>query len=294
DKGVCDYPRMRRNNIKFALFAIYPSMSQYNIISGLDDWLKFVTKPENNLTHIKSIEDFENVAKTNNIGAILHTEGAGGFDSEFMLLRLAARLGMRTMGITWANTNQFGTGFLFQGDQIDRGLTSEGRQLVHEAQRLGITVDVSHLNDQSFSDVLEITEKPLMATHSNARSISNMGRNLTDAQIQAMHANHGVIGLNFGAMFLDPAIDKANLSKFDPDLSFAVFKQHIDQIVIQADVTTVAFGTDFDGTTLPTCLDSCDKLTEFYDYLLENGYSQQDLQKMTYDNFYRVFKATWI
>ncbi|MHA1617984.1 MAG: dipeptidase [Promethearchaeota archaeon] len=293
DKGVCDYPRMWRNNIKFALFAIYPAMSQYNIISGLDNWLEFVSKPENRLTHIKNIEDFEKVGKTDNIGAILHTEGAGGFDSEFMLLRLAARLGMRTMGITWANPNQFGTGYLFRGAQIDKGLTTEGRGLIHEAQRLGITVDVSHLNDLSFSDAMEITEKPVMASHSNARSISNMGRNLTDEQIQKMHANHGVIGLNFGAMFLDPAIDATNLSKYDSDLSFDVFKSHIDQIVIQADVATVAFGTDFDGTTLPTCLDSCDKLTQFYDFLMEHGYSRQDLQKMTYDNFYRVFRATW-
>ncbi len=294
DKGVCDYPRMSRNNIKFALFAIFPAMSQYHIISGLDKWLEFVSQPQNHLTHVKNIEDFEKVGKNDNIGAILHTEGAGGFDSEFMLLRLAAKLGMRTMGITWANPNQFGTGFLFKGDQMDRGLTSEGRALVHEAQRLGITVDVSHLNDLSFSDVMEITEKPIMASHSNSRSISNMGRNLTDEQIQTIQANHGVIGLNFGHMFLDPAINAANLDKANKDLSFEVIKLHIDQIVIEADINTVSFGTDFDGTTLPTCVDSCDKLTQFYDFLMEHGYSRQDLQKMTYDNFYRVFKATWI
>lgn len=294
-KGVLDYPRMMRNNLKFALFAVYPAASPYQILAGIDEWFTQVDNPANNLFHVKNLSDFDEIKKNNKIGAILHTEGAGGYDSEFMFLRLARRLGLRSTGITWANINQFGTGFLFRGVQREeRGLTAEGRAFVGEAQRLGITIDVSHLNDKSFWDVMEITEKPVMASHSNARAICNMGRNLTDEQIRAIHENHGVIGLNWGTMFLDPKVNPEDLSKADPKIGYEVILRHINHIVSLADINTIAIGTDYDGTGLPECLDSADKMPVFYQFLLDNGYSRQDLEKITFGNLYRLFSETWV
>ncbi|WP_457559644.1 dipeptidase [Candidatus Harpocratesius sp.] len=293
EKGICDYPRMNRNNLRFALFAIYPAATPYHILSGMDEWFQNIENPNNHLIHIKNIDDFDKVKNSDLIGAILHTEGAGGYDSELKTLRLAHRLGLRTTGITWANVNQFGTGFLFRSPQIDRGLTAEGKKFVQEAQKLGITIDVSHLNDRSFWDVMEIIEKPVMASHSNARSICNMGRNLTDEQIVAIHKHHGVIGLNWGTMFLDPKVSPDDFSHADPNIEFDVILKHLDHIVELTDINTIAIGTDYDGTNVPKCLDSADKMPKFYDYIVDHGYSRQDLEKIAFGNFYRVFNDTW-
>jgi membrane dipeptidase len=287
--GHCDYHRMIEANAKVGLFAIYPAKSQYDIIHGLDRWFKHVDDPTNKISHIKNIEDFPLIMESDKIGAILHAEGSGGIDSEFELLRLAAKLGLRSLGLTHANKNRFATGYFFYGGQVNRGLTSEGQALVHEAQDLGITIDVSHLNDPSFWDVIKITEKPLLATHSNARAICDMGRNLTDDQIKAMHEKKGVIGLNFGTMFLDP-----EKSREKDDLAFDIIQKHLDHIVELSDINTVAIGADFDGTRVPTCINSCEKMNDLYVYLLTHGYSQEDIKKISYDNFYRVFSATWI
>lgn len=291
--GVCDYPRMWRNNLRVGLFAVFPCFSQYNIISGLDEWFAIVDNPQNHLIHIKNLEDFDTVRQSDKIGAILHTEGSGGFDSEFKFLRLAAKLGLRSLGITWANENRFGTGYLFRGDQRDRGLSAEGKELIQEAQSLGITIDVSHLNDRSFWDALEITSKPLLATHSNARSVCDIGRNLTDEQIKAIQGNHGVIGLNWGHIFLDPKVKANEVQHARKDFGLEVLKQHLDHIVSVADIHTIGIGSDFDGTSLPDCIDSCDKMTVLYEYLMENGYSRADLRKITFENLHRVFRNTW-
>lgn len=286
--GHCDYDRMLKANAQFGVFAIFPAKSQYNIIQGLDKWFNYLDEYKKHLFQVRTIKDFDIVKGTKKIGAILHIEGAGGFDSEFQLLHLAYRLGLRSLGITHANVNRFGTGYLFWGKQFDRGLSSEGKALVAEAQRLGISIDVSHLNDKSFWDVMDITKHPLLATHSNARALCKSGRNLTDEQIKAMGENHGVIGLNFGTWFLDP-----NQNRNNSDLSMMALKNHLDHIVQITDINTVAIGTDYDGTGVPTCVNSCEKLLDFYHFLLENGYSSQDLQKIAYSNFYRVFKDTW-
>ncbi|RLI61008.1 MAG: hypothetical protein DRO88_13595 [Promethearchaeia archaeon] len=292
--GILDYPRMIRNNLKFALFAIYPAASPYQILSGIDEWLQQIDNPASHLFHVKNIEDFEKVKKIDKIGAIMHTEGAGGYDSELKSLRLAYKLGLRSTGITWANVNQFGTGFLFRSEQVeDRGLTAEGRNFVREAQRLGITIDVSHLNDRSFWDVMEITQKPIMASHSNVRAVCNIGRNLNDDQIRTIYENHGVIGLNWGTTFLDPKVKVEDLFKSDPKIGFDVILKHINHIVSLTDINTIAIGSDYDGIKIPECLNSADKMPKFYQYLLDNGYSKQDLEKITFGNFYRLFSQTW-
>jgi membrane dipeptidase len=261
-----------------------------SLIKSMDIWFKLVSNPANSLLQIKTINDFEKIKDSEKVGAILHFEGLSGMDEDLKLLRLGYHLGLRTMGLTWSNVNKFATGVrVTTKSQRRTGLTDMGRGLVKEAQDLGITIDVSHLNDQSFWDLYEITEKPIIATHSNARSICDHPRNLTDDQIKAIYEKHGTIGINFCMKFLDPE----HPSEEYTNLGLDIIKKHIDHIVNLSDINTVALGSDYDGTSVPNCVRDCTKLHNLWNYLLENGYSEQDINKISHANLLRVFKDTW-
>ncbi|MBY9015112.1 MAG: membrane dipeptidase [Candidatus Lokiarchaeota archaeon] len=287
--GHYDRYRMEVGNVQAALFAIYPASTQNRILKKLDLWFKFVSNPKNNLEQIKRFDDFDKVKSSGKRGAILHFEGAGGIDNNLRLLRISYHLGLRSLGLIWSGINNFASAAMFTGSQNKSGLTEKGRELVAEAQSLGITVDVSHLNDPSFWDVIEVTEKPLFATHSNARVIVDHPRNLTDDQIKVIHENRGTIGINFAMIFLNAI--KPNM--YDYNLGFDSIKNHIDHIVDVASINTVAIGSDFDGADMPTCVKDCSTYPQLWEYLLKNGYSKQDIEKISHANLLRVFKETW-
>jgi len=289
ENGHCDLPRMIAGNIKAAVFAIYPASTQQQILNGLDLWFKLVSNPINGLMQVKTIEDFERAHAANKKGAILHLEGAGGIDTKFRLLRIGYQLGLRTMSLSWANVNKYATGAFFKNPQKKTGLTDKGKDLIAEIQSLGITIDVSHLNELSFWDIVDISVKPIIASHSNARTITDISRNLTDEQIKAIQAKNGTIGINFGKYFLKPK----NSIEEKPDLNFEDIKRHIDHIVNVADINTLAIGSDFDGTTMPECVKDCTTFPALWNYLLENGYNELDINKISHLNLLRVFKQTW-
>lgn len=289
NEGHCDYPRMKEGNVKTALFALYPMRRKINFKKGLDLWFQLVSNPNNHLEQVKSIGDFEKIKTSDKIGAILHFEGAGAIDKELKLLRNAYDLGLRSMSLTWSNTNKFGNGSRFQGKQPKEGLTPLGRKLVVEAQTLGITIDVSHSNDPTFWDIYEIAEKPIIATHSNARSINAHVRNLTDDQIKAIHEKKGLIGMNFSMGFLNPG----KPGEKDLNMGFEVIKTHFDHIINLSDINTVAIGSDFDGTDVPNCVKDPTTFPALWEFLLNNGYSEKDIEKISHDNFLRIFKDTW-
>jgi len=287
--GHVDKERMREGNVKAALFAVFPAFTKRMIKKGVENWFEIVNNEENELMQIKNYDDFEKSQAEGKIGAVLHFEGVGGFDKNLNSLHYYKNLGLRTMGITWSNKNKFGTGVSFIGKEKKRGLTEKGRELIHEAQSLGITIDVSHLNELSFWDVIEITEKAIIASHSDSRTICDHTRNLTDEQIKAIFEKHGTIGINMGMVFLNPN----NPGKKDPEMGFDVIKKHIDQIVACSDINTVAMGSDFDGIKTPNCMKDCAQYPRLFDYLAENGYSEQDIKKISHENLLRVFSKTW-
>jgi len=288
-QGHCDLVRMREGGIMSAIFAIYPAQTRRNLIHGLDNWIKIVYNPINALYHIKTINDFEIAQSQNKIGAILHFEGAGGIDKNHELLRITHHIGLRTLGLCHANKNKFASGVLFEERQYTTGLSALGAELVQEAQSLGITIDVSHLNDNSFWDLMRITHKPVIASHSNSRSVVNHMRNLTDDQITALQGVHGTIGINFGILFLSGK----NIRDITYEITLDAFKAHIDHIVDITDINTVAIGSDFDGTSIPDCMKDVTYLPKLWKFLLENGYSKMDVEKISHKNLLRVFKDTW-
>jgi membrane dipeptidase len=128
-----------------------------------------------------------------------------------------------------------------------------------------------------------------MATHSNSRVIGNHLRDLTDEQLKAVQDKHGTVGINFGGIFLDASITKETVNT----LTLEIFKKHIDHIVEVTDINTVAIGTDFDGTSIPNCIKDVTDLPKLWQYLMDNGYSKSELEKITHKNLLRVFKDTW-
>ncbi len=289
NKGHIDLPRMRESNFQAGLFAVWPCFSRRMIKKWTRNWFSIVQDERNEMIHIKKYDDFAIARKSGKIGVVLHFEGAGGIDEKFNLLDYYYKLGLRSISLTWFDTNKFGTGSRMFGKEKIRGLTELGKELVNKAQSLGIGVDVSHLNVSSFWDVITVTEKPIYATHSNAYSVSAHRRNLKDDQINAIQATSGVIGINFGGIFLNPNTP----GKYDSNLGFDIIKQHIDHIVLVSDINTVAMGSDFDGAIMPDCVSDCTKYPKLFDYLLENGYSNQDIKKIAHENFLRVLNANW-
>jgi membrane dipeptidase len=289
EKGHIDLPRMREGNFQAGLFAVWPCFTRRMIQKRTKIWLSVVADERNQMKHIKKFDDFENAKKSGKIGVVLHFEGAGGIDKQFTMLDYYYKLGLRSLSLTWFDTNKFGTGARMFGREKKRGLTDLGKNLVRNAQSMGIAVDVSHLNVPSFWDVMKITQKPILATHSDSYSVSAHRRNLTDDQIKAIQETHGAIGINFGGLFLNP--DKPG--KHDSNLGFDVIKNHIDQIVSVSDINTVAMGSDFDGALVPDCVSDCTKFPKLFEYLSENGYSDQDIKKIAHENWLRVLKENW-
>ena len=280
---------MREGNFHAGLFAVWPGFTRRMLKKWTKNWFSIVQDEHNEMFHVKKFEDFELAKNSGKIGAVLHFESVGGFDKELTLLDTYYAMGLRSLSLTWFETNKFGTGARMFGREKTRGITELGSRLVQKAQSMGIGVDVSHLNIPSFWDVIEITKKPVYATHSNAYSVSAHRRNLNNYQIKAIHETHGTIGINFGGIFLNPI----KPGKHDSKLGFDIIKRHIDHIVSVSDIDTVAMGSDFDGAIMPDCVKDFTKYPDLFAYLLENGYSNQDIKKIAHENWLRVLKKSW-
>ena len=282
-RGQVDLPRMRKGNVLGAFFAVYPAVNEFYIKKGVDSWFNLVEDEKNELIHVKKVEDFDRCKNGNKIGAILHFEGSGGIDSEFHNLRNYYRLGLRSMGLSWTNINKFATGVRMIEE---RGLTSEGKELVDEMERLGIIIDVSHLNIKSFWDVVDKVTKPIIASHSNSFALCDDPRNLKDDQIKSIGELNGTIGVNFCVPFLSK-------DKKKDEITFDIIKQHIDRIVDIAGIKHVSFGSDYDGAPVPDIVEDISYYPKLVDYLEEYGYTKQELELITHKNFLRVMKEVW-
>jgi membrane dipeptidase len=287
--GHVDLPRIRKGNVAAMFFALYPGINQFYILQGTHQLLELVENPKNCAMMIKKTSDLDQAEKENKVGVIFHIEGIGGFDSEFHLMNILYRLGLRSFGITWSDSNIFGSGVSFNpaAPEDNRGITAEGRELIKEAEKLGIIIDVSHLSDKSFWDVLEVAQKPVIASHSNSRAVSPHKRNLTDDMIQALADANGVMGINFCTSFLSPDCSRSL------DIPYTTIVNHIDHIVKLVGPDHVAFGSDFDGAGIPNSLKDVAGFPLLVDELLNREYSEEDINKICHGNFIRIFKSVW-
>lgn len=207
--------------------------------------------------------------------AFVTVEGAELLDCDLNRLERAAADGVVAVNLTWNHANAISGSHM---DQPERGLSEPGRRFVRRMEELGVLVDVSHLSDAGFWDVAEMAEKPVIASHSNARVVWGHTRNLTDEQITAIIKTQGVIGLNFYRDFVGGSLD------------FEAVRAHLDHILALGGAKHVALGGDWDGCDPIGSLPDITALTGLHDYLLSRGYPRTLLCDLFYNNLMRVVR----
>ena len=216
------------------------------------------------------------------LAAIFHIEGAEAIDSDFRSLDLLYAAGLRSIGIVWSRANAFGTGVPFRHNtdpDIGPGLSEAGKELVRVCNRMGIVIDLSHLNAAGFRDVAAISSHPLVATHSNVHAISPHARNLTDWQLAAIRESGGIVGLNYAVGFLRPD------GKFVADTEIELMVRHVDALVEALGEGGVALGSDFDGAMVPASIGDVTGVPRLLQALLDKGYGEELVRKIALGNW---------
>ena len=178
--------------------------------------------------------------------------------------------------------------FIFPSSpDIGPGLSDAGRALVRRCAELGILVDLSHLNEAGFWDVARLEPGPLVASHAAAHALCQASRNLTDAQLDAIGASHGLVGIVFACPFLRP--DFAD----DPDTPLRLIAEHARYVADRIGVEHVALGSDFDGATIPAEVGDAAGMPRVVQALREAGFTEDELAAMAWGNWRRVLGAWW-
>ncbi|MCF0105291.1 MAG: membrane dipeptidase, partial [Holdemanella sp.] len=241
--------------------------------------------------------DIEDNERKGKISSLLTLEDGGVVFNSLAMLRNYYRMGVRMIALTWNYEN--GIGYpnismskmddfsipnpLQQVDEI-HGLTPFGIEYVKEMEKLGMIIDVSHLSDAGFYDVLKYTSKPFVASHSNARSVCNVARNLSDDMIIKLAQRKGVMGLNFCGDFLEEHDKPNGISRIE------AMVKHIKYIKELAGIDVIGLGTDFDGISCELEIKDASYMHLLEKALYEEGFSKEEVEKIFYKNVLRVYK----
>jgi membrane dipeptidase len=224
------------------------------------------------------------------VAGVLHLEGAEAIDPEAQVLDAFHALGLRSLGPVWSRSNCFGYGVPFRfpsGPDIGPGLTDAGRHLVKGCNRLRILIDLSHLNAAGFDDVAALSDAPLVATHSAAQAITASSRNLTDSQLRRIAESDGLVGVNFATIFL------RRDGRRPPGRGWSPLLRHLDHLISILGEDGVGFGSDFDGTILPSAIGDVTGLPALQAALGRHGYDAPLLRKLCHANWQSVLRRTW-
>ena len=224
--------------------------------------------------------DIVNAIQSKKVAAILSIEGGDALEGSISALRILYQLGVRAMTLTWNYRNQIADGVA--DAETGGGLTPFGKDVVREMNKLGMLVDVSHLSEAGFWDVLEKTSQPIIASHSNAKKICNHRRNLTDEQLLALRENGGVTGINLCPDFI------CN----DGNATMKNVIEHIEHIVALTGEDTLGLGADYDGIDkTPQNLEGVQCIQQLLNELLKLNYSEALVNKLAGENFLRVING---
>lgn len=320
-EGHLDLPRARRGGFAGGFFAIFspdpsqPQLMKENLVitetgyevlpfPALDpasarQWtisiaarlFRLERESQGQVKVVRTVDELEHCLQQGILAVILHFEGAEAIDEHLDALEVFYQAGLRSLGIVWSRPNVFGHGVPFKfphSPDTGPGLTPAGRELVHACNRLGILLDLSHLNAQGFWDVARLSDAPLVVTHSAVHALCRSTRNLTDRQLDAIKASEGIVGLNFEVANLrEDAYD-------DPDTPLTIMIKHIDYLVERLGIDGVGFGSDFDGgITVAQELGDVAGLPRLIAALREHGYDDVSLRKLTHENWLRILRRTW-
>ncbi|MCY0876400.1 MAG: dipeptidase [Firmicutes bacterium] len=279
------YSHLRASGVDLQVFVTFvmpnvtPSEQLYQVLASLH---RFTTQVERvgavrRITTVQQLD--EQVLKPDgSIGALLSLEGADALNGQIAVLHALFGLGVRLIGLTWNGANCVADGV---GESRGAGLTQFGRDVVSTMQELGMVVDVSHLAARGVWDVLDMTHKPVIASHSNAQAVHLHQRNLTDDQIRAIAQTGGVVGATFVPAFIGS----------ETPLTSDHLLKHIDHLLSVAGENGVALGSDFDGIEKTLAdLRSGEDYPRLYD-LLEARFGANTFAKMAGGNLLRVLRA---
>jgi membrane dipeptidase len=329
--GNIDIPRMREGGLGAIFFSIWipgtvtgPEAVK-RALDQIDAVRQTVARNPKDLELCTTSAELLAAHKSGRICALMGVEGGHMIASDLGVLRDFAALGVRYMTLTHSVNDEWADSSTDK--PAHNGLTDFGKQVVHEMNRLGMMVDISHVADKTFYDALAISEAPMIASHSSCRAICDAPRNMTDQMIKDLAAKGGVIQINYHVGFLsqefqsaqkehpeygqqiqdeakkrcagNEACELAETEKVArefvaqgklPRVEWTKIIEHIDHAVKLAGADHVGLGSDFDGAVMPFGMDDVSHLPQITDALLKKGYSDSDIQKILGGNTLRVME----
>ncbi|MGB6430693.1 MAG: dipeptidase [Candidatus Acidiferrales bacterium] len=327
-EGCIDIPRLREGGVG-ALFCaawvppdVTGTVAVKRAFNLLDAMREQVRRHPADLALAATVAEIRSVHAAGKIAIVLCVEGGHAIDNDLGLLRIFATLGVRYLTLThFADLDWAGS----SGGAGNKGLTPFGREVIAEMNRLGMVVDLSHVSDRTFSDVLAITRAPAIASHSCCRALCDSPRNLTDEMIRALAAGGGALQINFHTSFLsqkNASARRVHAAAFEahdqeirnqhpgnearimiehqrlndamiregklPRVSWEEIVEHIDHAVQIAGAEHVGIGSDFDGARMPEGMEDASKLPRITEALVRRGYADRDIRMILGENALRV------
>jgi len=278
-RGHIDLPRLRVGGVNVQFFAAFIAPEHYNAplkraLELIDIFYNEIERNKNYINHVNNFDDIIHTLSLNKIAALLCIEGGECLEGSIEVLRQLYKHGVRCLTLTWNNSNELGNGVYATATS---GLTKFGFDVVEELNQLGMLVDVSHLSEAGFYDVLRHSRQPVIASHSNCQAICRHPRNLTDQQIKSLADKGGVMGITFVPEFVGG--DEASIDEV---------LNHIDHAVAIGGIDCVGFGSDFDGTDTLVGVEDCTSWPLLTCKLIERGYHEEEIEKILGGNFMRV------
>lgn len=245
----------------------------------LDRFYQELAQNADDICFAGNSKDLHEAIRQKKIAAFLTVEEGGVLKGKIEYLRIMHRLGVRLMTLTWNYPNEIGFPNC-QEAYCKCGLTDFGQEVVHEMNRLGMIIDVSHLSDQGFYDVARLSAKPFAASHSNARNVTEHRRNLTDDMIKILADKGGIMGLNFANHFLGTS----------PISQIADMVRHLNHIRSVGGTEVLAMGTDFDGIEPKLEIPTTGEIGLLADALYKAHWPEEDIEKLFYKNAMRFIQ----
>ena len=287
--GHINLQKMKEGNYLMQCFAMFIYLEGTpNPFEKCNEYIDFFDKSmKENSDVIRQVTNVEEILENREKGimsALLTIEEGEAIEGSIEKLEHFYNRGVRMMTLTWNFANQLAyPNYVYEGKiDTERGLTDKGIEVIKKMWELGMIVDVAHLNDAGIYDVFKYATKPIVASHSNARAVHNVPRNLSDDMIVKLRENGGVMGINYCPDFISENTEQNQI----PDII-----RHIKHIVKVGGIDTVALGSDFDGIPTPNGMSDCTKTNDLYEALVAEGFSEENIDKIFYKNFLRVLKA---
>ena len=291
-----DFPKLFRGGVDAAFFALYVPAeldedSAYRHALDLHDAVADVIAANSDKTALTLTREQAYENKANGLFSVfLGLENGSPIGRSLEKLEYFYNSGVRYMTLCHSADNEICDSC---ASSVKRwhGLSPFGREVVTRMNELGMLIDVSHISDEAFYDVLECSSKPVVATHSCCRTLADHPRNMTDDMIRALASRGGVIQINFYPVFLDDSIKESDM--YTAALpSYSRIADHIDHVVSLVGVDHVGIGSDFDGIDVaPQGLEDISMMPVLFDELRTRGYTERDLEKIASENFFNAFSC---